>query len=319
MTTNPIIPITFSPDAALLNFRTHQFHFVPFKNKVHIYADPPAANLKIQNRLRLTKGTCRGKHHRIHFNVQRQGATTTVSFKGDYPGRCGNHELSRVVLSNDDYVFGVFKSLWEGMGGKINGGIGKTSINGQEPFYVIPSRPLSDIITLINKYSNNVMARQLLLSLGREKLGGVGSKETGRQAIADWLEDIGISAPELIIDNGSGLSRHSKISAYTLAMLLQHAVGSAYQPEFFASLPLVGVDGTVEERLKGKLPPGNARIKTGLINNVRTMAGYVKNKAGKDYIIVFSAKSSGHSVSSWYACAGRNIKMVIHTVTAERQ
>ena len=274
------------PDAALLNFRAHQFHFVPMDNKVHIYADPPASNLQIRNKVKVVKGRCNGRHRNIKYNVFSQGSVTTIEFSGNYPKRCGNQELTRTVLSNDNYIFGVFKALWEDMGGTINGNIGKTSIDEKRPFYIVPSKPLSEIITYINKYSNNVMVRQLLLTIGKEKLDTKGSKASGRKAISDWLHSIGIPAPELIIENGSGLSRNSRISARTLAMLLQHALNSPYQPEFFASLPMVGVDGTVKKRLNGKLPPGSARIKTGIIDNVRAMAGYVKSKSNKNYIVV---------------------------------
>lgn len=274
------------PDAALLNFRAHQFHFVPLDKKVHVYVDPPASNIKIRNKLRLVQGSCKGKHRQIKFNVFKQGSVTTIDFSGDYPKRCGNQDLLRSVLHNDDYIFGVFKALWEDMGGTINGSIGKTSINDKKPYYIVPSKPLREIITYINKYSNNVMARQLLLTIAKENIITKGNKAAGRKAIADWLNDIGIPAQELILENGSGLSRNTRISARTLAMMLQHALNSPYQPEFFASLPLVGVDGTVKKRLNGKIPAGSARIKTGVINNVRAMAGYLKSKNDKEYIVV---------------------------------
>lgn len=274
------------PDAALINFRAHQFHFVPMDNKVHVYADPPSSNLQIRNKIKLTKGRCRGKHRNIKFNIFKQSSVTTVEFSGNYPKRCGNQELFRTVLTNNDYIYGTFKSLWEDMGGTINGKIGNTSINGEKPFYIVPSKPLREIITYINKYSNNVMARQLLLTIGKEKIDTKGSKASGRKAISDWLTEIGIPAPELLLENGSGLSRNSRISARTLAMLLKHALSSPYQPEFFASLPLVGIDGTVRKRLKDKIPPGSARIKTGIIDNVRSMAGYVKSNNNKNYVVV---------------------------------
>jgi serine-type D-Ala-D-Ala carboxypeptidase/endopeptidase (penicillin-binding protein 4) len=274
------------PDAALLNFRAHQFHFIPMDKKVHIYADPPAANLKIKNKVKLVSGGCKGKHRRLKFNVLKRGSVTTVKFSGNYPKRCGNQELLRTVLPNGDYIFGVFKALWEDMGGTINGKIGETSIDVNHPFYIVPSKPLSEVITYINKYSNNVMTRQLLLTIGKENLNSAGNKVAGRKTISDWLQSIGIPAPELIIENGSGLSRNARISAKTLAMLLQHARQSPYQPEFFSSLPLIGVDGTVRKRLNGIIPPGSARIKTGIIDDVRSMAGFVKSKNNKNYIIV---------------------------------
>ena len=274
------------PDAALLNFRAHQFHFIPMDKKLHIYADPPSSNLQIRNKVKLVKGACKGKHRRLKFNVLKQGAVTTVEFSGNYPKRCGNQQLLRTVLANGDYIFGVFKALWEDMGGTINGKYGETSIDDNNPFYIVPSKPLSEIITYINKYSNNVMTRQLLLTIGKENKNNVGNKIAGRKVISDWLQNISIPAPELTIENGSGLSRSARITARTLAMMLQHALHSPYQPEYFSSLPLVGIDGTVRKRLKGIIPPGSARIKTGLIDNVRSMAGYVKSKSNKNYIIV---------------------------------
>ncbi len=275
------------PDAALINFRAHQFYFVPQENTVHIYTDPPAANLQIRNKLRLTNGKCRGWDQSMNMSVFTQGSQATVEFNGDYPGACGEQNITRSVLQNDQYIYGVFKSLWESMGGTITGTFGKApAYDDDRPFYVIPSKPLSEIITYINKFSNNVMARQLLLTIGQEIKDTRGSKESGEQAIKEWLDHIGIHAPELVLDNGSGLSRNARISARTLGLLLEHAYQSPYQPEFFASLSLAGIDGTMRKRLNGNIPAGNARIKTGLINDVRAMAGYVRSKNNRDYFVV---------------------------------
>ena len=273
------------PAAALLNFHAHQFHFVPQDGGIHVYADPPAANLKIKNRLRPVAGACRGRHRQIGFQVSRRGPDTLVDFSGAYPRRCKTQTLFRSVLPADAYLYGVFKAMWQGLGGTLGGGVGRVSFEAEPPFYSLSSRPLGAIIGHINKHSNNVMARQLLLTLGRE-MRDTGSKEAGRGVIGAWLREIGIPAPGLFIDNGSGLSRASRISAKTLALLLQHALQGPYQPEFLASLPLIGVDGTVRKRLKGKIPPGAARIKTGMIDDVRAMAGYVRARSGRHYIVV---------------------------------
>ena len=279
------------PDAALVNFSAHQFNFIPQKDGLHIYVDPPAATIKIINKVKLTKGKCRGKHRHVKHDVATHGDHTSVKFSGDYPHSCGPHQLLRSVISNEQNVYGVFKSLWENMGGTITGTVGKTTVNGDKPFYVEPSKPLSEIITYINKHSNNVMARQLLLTIGKEKQNNkdkalAGSKALGRQAIKDWLTSIGITAPELTMDNGSGLSRKSSVSAATMGKLLEHAYNSPYQPEFMASLPMPGIDGTVRKRLKGIIPAGEIRIKTGLLNDVRAMAGYVHSSNNKHYVVV---------------------------------
>ena len=129
------------------------------------------------------------------------------------------------------------------------------------------------------------------MTIGKEKLEskneeGKGSKILGRQAIKEWLQSIGIPAPELVLDNGSGLSRNSRVSVATMGKLLEYAYKSPYQPEFMASLPMLGVDGTVRKRLNGNIPAGEIRIKTGLINGVRAMAGYVRSQSGKHYVVV---------------------------------
>ena len=130
------------------------------------------------------------------------------------------------------------------------------------------------------------MARQLFLTIGQIQNGAPGNKQSAAQAIKDWLVSIGINAPELVLDNGSGLSRNTKISARTMAGLLEHAWDSPLQPEFMSSFPIAGLDGTMRKRLNGKIPEGEVRIKTGLIRNVRSMAGYVYSKHNRHYAIV---------------------------------
>ncbi len=286
------------PDAALVNFQAHQFHFAPQKNVLHIYADPPAATMKINNKVKLSKGRCRGKYKKIKHRVSKQGQDVVVTFSGNYPRSCGHQQLLRTMIQNDQYIYGVFKSLWEGMGGTISGKLGKTKINEEKPFYVATSKPLGEIVAHINKYSNNVMARQLLLTIGKEKLKsedqeGKGSKILGRQAIQEWLLSVDIPAPELVLDNGSGLSRKTRVSAATMGKLLEHAYFSSYQPEFMASLPMLGIDGTLRKRLKGSIPAGKIRMKTGFLNGVRAMAGYVRSQSDKNYVVVMLQNHPG--------------------------
>jgi len=90
----------------------------------------------------------------------------------------------------------------------------------------------------------------------------------------------------MIIDNGSGLSRKARIKAITLVQLLEQTWQSPFQPEFLSSLPIAGLDGTMKKRLNGHIKAGSMRIKTGLLRDVRSMAGYVTTKSGKTYVIV---------------------------------
>ena len=277
------------PSAVLVNFRAHRFNFEPQRDSVNIYADPPAATLKINNRVRLSGGRCRGRRHSIKKTVHTTVNNTTITFSGSYPRACGHRSMLYAVLTDEQYVYGVFKSLWESMGGTLSGT--GTTLNHEhhlkKPFHVAISKPLREIITHINKHSNNVMARQLLLTIGKEKQSvKVGTKAAGQQAIKDWLLSIDIPAPELVLDNGAGLSRKVRVSVNTLGQLLEHAYHSVYWPEFLSSLPMSGVDGTMERRLEGAIPLASVRVKTGLLKGVRSMAGYVRSREGQEYIVV---------------------------------
>ncbi|WP_424947344.1 D-alanyl-D-alanine carboxypeptidase/D-alanyl-D-alanine-endopeptidase [Candidatus Spongiihabitans sp.] len=164
-----------------------------------------------------------------------------------------------------------------------------------------PSEPLADIIASINKYSNNVMARQLLLSLDAHRQQAQGQNQPatvagGIAAINNWLsENVGIM-PELIIDNGAGLSRKTRITTANLTALLQQGWRSNYRAEFLSSFSLAALDGTMKKRLRmSALPPGRARIKTGLINRVRSMAGFVNARDNKHYSVAMMIESKNVS------------------------
>ena len=275
------------PDAALINFNAQEFVIIPGQQQVTIYADPPAANLRIKNSLSLTSGRCNDVDAGINMHVLPQGPEIIAEFTGKYPASCGEQVLLRSIIPNDQYVYGVFKAMWQEMGGVFNGSYTRGVLKESgKPFYTEISRPLYEIIASINKFSNNVMARQLLLTIGQIKIGAPGSNASGSQAIEQWLQEIGIHAPELILENGAGLSRMSQVSAGTLARLLEYAWHGPLQPEFLASFPIAGKDGTMRKRLNGKITPGSIRIKTGLLNGVRSMAGYVQSRNNKHFAIV---------------------------------
>ena len=275
------------PSAALVNFNAQEFVIVPETNRVHVYADPAASNLLIRNSIKPASGPCFQSGAGINLNISRQDSDVVAEFTGKYPHSCGERILLRSVMSHNEYVFGVFKSMWEEMGGTITGSYRNTAISrSDKPFYQAVSRPLREIIISINKFSNNVMARQLYLTLGQIKEGTPGKKESGNRVISSWLNSIGIDTRELVLENGSGLSRTTRVSARILGKMMQHAWNSPFYAEFSSSLPIAGIDGTMRKRLNGNITAGNIRIKTGLIRDVRSMAGYVKSKNGKHYLVV---------------------------------
>jgi D-alanyl-D-alanine carboxypeptidase/D-alanyl-D-alanine-endopeptidase (penicillin-binding protein 4) len=152
--------------------------------------------------------------------------------------------------------------------------------------YVHESEPLAEIVRDINKFSNNVMARQLFLTLGAELGGPPARSEEAARVIKAWVAAKKIAAPELALENGSGLSRIERISAQHLAALLLAVWRSPVMPEFVSSLPVVASDGTMRKRLRGERVAGNAHIKTGLLSDARAIAGYVLDRGGRRHVVV---------------------------------
>jgi D-alanyl-D-alanine carboxypeptidase/D-alanyl-D-alanine-endopeptidase (penicillin-binding protein 4) len=149
------------------------------------------------------------------------------------------------------------------------------------------SPSLSEVVRDINKFSNNVMARQLFLTLSAQTLTPPGRNDRSFEVVQSWLSQRALVLPGLVMENGSGLSRAERISASGMARLLEAAFQSAVMPEFMASLPLVAFDGTMRRRLKSDGVAGRAHIKTGSLADVRSIAGYVLDQNSRRHVVVF--------------------------------
>jgi D-alanyl-D-alanine carboxypeptidase/D-alanyl-D-alanine-endopeptidase (penicillin-binding protein 4) len=137
------------------------------------------------------------------------------------------------------------------------------------------------------------MARSLLLAVAAETSGTPATASAGEESIKALLASRGFDFPELVIDNGSGLSRDARISGDSMARLLIGAWKSRYAPEFLASLSLGGLDGTLRKRFEKVDDPSRIRMKTGTLKNVSTIAGYVTGKSGKHYVVVVDVNHPG--------------------------
>lgn len=277
------------PRALLVNFQAVNIRFSPQPGaqRVQIVADPQPAQLAIDNRVQLARGPCAGGARAVGMRVAAQRADLQrLVFSGRYSADCGDDEMYRVVAESGSYIHGVFKSLWTEMGGHFDGGVREGAVpEGAQLLHSALSPPLSEIIRVVNKYSNNVMTRQILLTLGAEKYGPPGTVDKGVQVLHEWLAQRKLDFPELVIENGSGLSREERISARHLGELLLRAYESPYMPEFLASLPILSMDGTLKRRYGGALA-GRAHLKTGSLDNVRAQAGIVLDEKGRRVVMV---------------------------------
>jgi D-alanyl-D-alanine carboxypeptidase/D-alanyl-D-alanine-endopeptidase (penicillin-binding protein 4) len=284
-------PYNVLPDALLVHYKSLRFVFVPETghDRVRVYVMPHPPDLEVSSNLRLADGPCvEGRAFRFLLAPSFEaGPPPRVSFDGRYPLACGEKDLNVALLPPDAHVAGVLAELWGEMGGDWAGKVRA----GSPPetarlLYTHESRPLAEIVRDINKFSNNVMARQLFLTLATAANEPPAGLPQSRQVLRHWLNLKGIAAPELSIENGSGLSRTDRASAATLAALLQAAWKSAVMPEFVSSLPLAAMDGTMKKRLHDEPVAGQAHIKTGLLSDARAMAGYLLDAKGRRQVVV---------------------------------
>jgi D-alanyl-D-alanine carboxypeptidase/D-alanyl-D-alanine-endopeptidase (penicillin-binding protein 4) len=275
------------PDALMVNFQSIDFRIAPNadSHRVEIVATPAPPNLVVENRVGFATGRCGTFSDRVDFEVASEQWDRVV-FSGALSAQCAQRSLVRVLLKAPDYAFGTFVELWQELGGQFSG---KLRVEAAAPddqlFVTFDSLGLGEIVRLTNKFSNNLMARHLLLTLGKERYGAPATLDKGVQAIAEWARGRALDLRDIDIDNGSGLSRATQISALQMAGALGAAYHSRYAPEFISSLPLAGVDGTMKSRIRTALA-GTVRLKTGHLDDVSAVAGYVTTQAGKTLILV---------------------------------
>jgi len=193
----------------------------------------------------------------------------------------------RLALSQQEYGARLLKTMWQEVGGTLTGAVR----NGAIPADAVTiashqSPPLSEVIRLINKRSNNVMTRVLLLTLGAEAGSRPATVGSSEQVALSILARQGLAMKGLVLDNGSGLSRTGVVSAESMSDMLHKAWMSPVMPEYVSSLSILGIDGTSRNRLRDPSTRSMAHVKTGALRDVRSIAGYVWGASGKRYIVV---------------------------------
>jgi D-alanyl-D-alanine carboxypeptidase/D-alanyl-D-alanine-endopeptidase (penicillin-binding protein 4) len=246
--------------------------------------------VRIDNRLQVGPARdCAQWRNQIRWQVDDRGREAAVVVSGTISAGCAG-ERYFAALDHPTYSASLIRQLWLDLGGQWQGGVRFESVP-VETLMLAQSRSpeLPLILRDINKFSNNLMARQLYLTLGAV-LGKPddGSDTAAKSAavIRRWLAGKGWSWPELVLENGSGLSRNERISARHLADLLLDAGRGPLSAEFIAALPIAGLDGTMKKRLQSDPLAGQAHIKTGTLKDVRALAGYVRAADGSQRVVV---------------------------------
>ena len=297
-------PYNASPDALLVNFKSVILTFLPdtANGVAQVLSEPPLAGLTVDATVPLSRAACGDWRGALRARFE---DANTIRFEGQYPGRCGEKVWPVAYQDPDSYAVRALEGLWRASGGALTGRA-RSGLTppGVKLLHEAQSLPLSEIIADVNHWSNNVMAQQVFLTLGRlaparQEVRGVTREqfqplrtarfERSREALTQWWHTtFGIRSTVPVMDNGSGLSRTERITPQALATMLQHAARHPQAERFVQSLSVAGVSGTAARMAQGShsLARGNAWLKTGTLRDVTGIAGYVDTVGGKRYVVV---------------------------------
>lgn len=275
------------PTAFLVNGRHTSFRFSVVDGKVKIDQEFALPQVTVMNNLRVKKGGCGSWRNHYSYDVASTKTGVIVSFNGQFSEKCGTRYLELSVMNDTQYAFYTFAKLWQELGGKFAGGLALRQVNEADTLLLThESQPLGYVINDLNKWSINVMARHLLLTTAAEQNGVAATAPLGAQTVKNWLADKKLFFKELVIENGSGLSRRERISAKHLGQMLVSAYNSPVMPELLSSLAILGTDGTVKKRLRKTAAKGHGHLKTGSLRGVSAVAGYVLDRNGQRNVVV---------------------------------
>jgi D-alanyl-D-alanine carboxypeptidase/D-alanyl-D-alanine-endopeptidase (penicillin-binding protein 4) len=156
------------------------------------------------------------------------------------------------------------------------------------------SQPLIESIRLTNKISQNLHAELLLRTVAREK-AGFGSADAGLKIEQDFLRTAGVADGDVILSDGSGLARDDLVTPRAMVALLRYAAQQSWGAEFLSTLPIAGVDGTLETRMKQVTGPAVIQAKTGSLEHVRAISGYATTERGENLVFaIFGNNGTEH-------------------------
>lgn len=286
----PLRPYNAPADALNIDYGALPLRLVPSATGAEVSIDPLPAGLGLDNRIRRAgTGPCNDPSALLTADSREDSnGNSVLTLEGSLPPACPPaFDWNLAPLTPTRLFEGQFRTLWRELGGEIDGRF----VNGPAPANARPlaestSPTLPEVLRDMNKWSNNVIARHLLATLGAESEPGRDSAAAGSRVVERALAAAGIPTDKLVIENGAGLSRSERVSADTLGRLLMAAWRSRSMPELIASLPIAGRDGTARRRVANSPAAGSAHIKTGTLDGVRSLAGYVQGASGHRYIVV---------------------------------
>lgn len=224
---------------------------------------------------------------------ERPGSEELV-VRGGWSPDCPDRDLRVAVLTPAELSRRAFGELWRQSGGRLQGRVREASAGPvppwrlpdaqgrlPQPWSVQSSAALPELLLEMNKPSNNLIARHLMLSLAPQFPLQPATAAAAQARARSWLQAQGWAPAALSIDSGSGLSRTERGTPQVMVELLRRVMRGPQGHRLVASLPLAGVDGTLEHRLRGGAAQGRAWLKTGTLLDARALAGVVQARSGR--------------------------------------
>ncbi|MFV8816660.1 D-alanyl-D-alanine carboxypeptidase/D-alanyl-D-alanine-endopeptidase [Haliea sp. E17] len=286
---NPWAPFLVEPSAYLSNFNLQQIHLQADQRGIRAWAFPDLPQVSLDNQVKTAASApCPRADDLVWKPAFAGDGAVTLTVSGQMPRDCRvSTYLS--LLPPEQFSAALLRTLLAELGIAVAGAdrFATTPENAEELLRTT-SPDLVTMVRDINKWSSNVMARQLLLSIGAAKRADdeQDDRRTGVREILDWMQGKGIDTAGLVLENGSGLSREGRMSAQQGVALLQHAWDSPYAPDLMSSMPIIAIDGTMRKRLKNTELEGRGRIKTGSLDHVRSIAGFTRDNNNTTWAVV---------------------------------
>jgi len=288
---NRYSPYNAMPDAMMFNERISTICVAP--NKDIVYKKTVDGSYKLINKLKRVNKPCKGRYSWPSVRIDKSKVAPTVLLQGKISNKCGKRNICKVITKPYKSFYYAFKEKLNKKGIEIKGDMRLRRVPSQAKLLLTHySDTLEKIVSKTAKKSNNLYARHLLLTLGAKTYGAPATLTKGRRAVESILRNKGaLGFGSLEIDNGSGLSRTAKITAQLLAGMFEHAY-IKYAERWAQTLSIAGIDGTIKKRFRGTVVKKRAWMKTGTLNRVKNIGGYVKSKSGKLYAVVILVQSN---------------------------
>lgn len=237
------------------------------------------------------------------WDYGRDRMTNNAWMEGDYRLEKGEGETTITVHNPTLFTTFVLKERLEEAGISVSGNaIDADDLKDSviyattKKLFTYYSHPMSDIISKVNRPSQNFIAETLQKTLGSE-FGEEGSSREGRKVQKALYDSLGMDTRNLQLRDGSGLSRHNLVSPNTSTSLLQMMWDHPYRTYYIESFPLASRTGTIRKRMFGSSAEANVRAKTGYIGYVRSLSGYTWTQSGEP--IIFSIMVNHYTIPTW--------------------